>query len=97
MRYRPPNRGSGVEVPKIPARSQPSGQGRHFIAMDLVLRGLAKVRVSPAHKDVIALNSRHHADALLGAAPDRHFHSEFDSWSFFAPVHLAPSHSPGPD
>jgi hypothetical protein len=87
MRYRPPNLVSAVEVPEISARSQPSGEGRYFIAMGLVLCRLAKVRVSPAHKDVIALNSRHHADALLRAAPDRHFHSEFDSWSLFTPAH----------
>src|SRR5262249_22496981 len=93
MRFRlpnPPKRGA-LPSAKIPARSQPSSQGRHFIAIGLVLRGLAKVRVSPANEHIVALNSRHHADALLGAAPDRHFHSEFDTWSRFAPFHLTPS------
>jgi phosphate:Na+ symporter len=79
-----PNHVSGAEFRKIPARSQPSSQGRHLVAMGLILRGLAKVGVSPAHEHVIALDSRHHADALLGAAPHRHFHTEFDSRSIFA-------------
>lgn len=55
--------------------------------MGLVLRGLAKVRVSPAYKDVIALNSRHHADVLLCATPDRHFHVQFDRHFVPAALH----------
>jgi hypothetical protein len=68
-------------------RSQPSSQRHHVIAMRLVLLGLAEVRISPADEHVLALDSRHDAYVSLGAAPDRHLHSQLDSRFFVAAFH----------
>jgi|SRR5690348_700598 hypothetical protein len=68
-------------------RSQPSSQRHHVIAMRLVLLGLAEVRISPADEHVLALDLRHDAYVSLGAAPDRHLHSQLDSCFFVAAFH----------
>ena len=47
--------------------------------MRLVLLGLAEVRISPADEHVLALDSRHDAYVILGAALDRHLHSQLDN------------------
>jgi hypothetical protein len=70
----------------VRAHSHPA-KWRHLIAMGLIFRRLAEIRVRPADEHVVALDPRHDADVALAAAPDRHLHSQLNLWFFFAPLH----------
>ncbi len=46
--------------------------------MGLILRGLAKIPVCPAHDDIVACEPGHDSDSILPAAPDGDLHSQPD-------------------